>query len=159
LRRVLAEATPEHLAHDRKSRVGIDRQTRLPQELVVAAPFGNQATFVNPDDEVLPGIRAVNAYGHSPGLLAYMIESEGKNLLLWSDVTNHYGVSLQKPEWHAFHDDDKDMAVATRKRILDMATTDGLWVHGYHMPFPSVGFVEKSYDGYRWIPASYQLNL
>jgi glyoxylase-like metal-dependent hydrolase (beta-lactamase superfamily II) len=125
----------------------------------VAAPFGNQATFVNPDDEVLPGIRAVNAYGHSPGLLAYMIESEGKNLLLWSDVTNHYGVSLQKPEWHAFHDDDKDMAVATRKRILDMATTDGLWVHGYHMPFPSVGFVEKSHDGYRWIPASYQLNL
>ena len=125
----------------------------------VAAPFGNQATFVDPGDEVAPGIRAVEAYGHSPGLLAYTIESEGKSLLLWSDVTNHYVVSLQRPQWHVLHDDDKELAVATRKRILDMAATDGLWVHGHHMPFPSLGLVEKLRDGYRWVPASYQLNL
>jgi glyoxylase-like metal-dependent hydrolase (beta-lactamase superfamily II) len=125
----------------------------------VAVPFGNQATFVDPGDEVAPGIRAVEAFGHSPGLMAYTIESEGKCLLLMSDVSNHYVVSLQRPEWHVFHDDDKGMAVATRKRILDMAATDGLWVHGHHMPFPSVGLVETTKDGYRWVPASYQLNL
>jgi hypothetical protein len=32
-------------------------------------------------------------------------------------------------------------------------------VTGYHMPFPAVGYVENSGEGYRWVPASYQLNL
>jgi hypothetical protein len=30
----------------------------------------------------------------------------------------------------------------------------------YHMPFPAVGFVEKSADGgYRFVPAAYQMLL
>jgi hypothetical protein len=30
---------------------------------------------------------------------------------------------------------------------------------GYHMPFPSVGYVEKMGEGYRFIPETYQLDL
>ena len=30
---------------------------------------------------------------------------------------------------------------------------------GYHMPFPSVGYVEKIETGYRYIPETYQLDL
>jgi hypothetical protein len=30
---------------------------------------------------------------------------------------------------------------------------------GFHMPFPSVGYVENRSAGYRWVPVSYQLNL
>ena len=30
---------------------------------------------------------------------------------------------------------------------------------GHHMPFHSVGFVEKTETGYRYIPASYKLDL
>ena len=109
--------------------------------------------------DVVAGIRAVQAYGHSPGLMAYHVESAGRRLLIWADVTNHYVMSLQQPEWHVSYDDIKDMAVATRKRILDMVATDQIPAIGYHMPFPSVGFVEKAGAGYRWMPASYQLNL
>jgi hypothetical protein len=54
---------------------------------------------------------------------------------------------------------DKDKAVATRKRILDMVATDKLFVAGFHMPFPGLGYVEKSASGYRWVPHSYQFNL
>ena len=32
-------------------------------------------------------------------------------------------------------------------------------VVGYHMPFPSVGFVEKAVTSYRWARASYYFNL
>jgi glyoxylase-like metal-dependent hydrolase (beta-lactamase superfamily II) len=110
-------------------------------------------------DEVAPGIHAVAAFGHSAGHMAYHLESEGQRLLLWADTTGHYAVSLQRPEWHVGVDDDKEAAVATRKRILDMAATERLWVIGHHMPFPAVGSVERTADGYRWLPASYQLNL
>jgi hypothetical protein len=46
--------------------------------------------------------------------------------------------------------------VATRKRVLDWVATDKLPVVGYHMPFPALGFVERSATSYRWIPAGNQ---
>ena len=54
---------------------------------------------------------------------------------------------------------DAEKAVETRKKVLDMIATDRIPATGYHMPFPAVGFVEKDGSGYRWVPASYQLDL
>jgi glyoxylase-like metal-dependent hydrolase (beta-lactamase superfamily II) len=125
----------------------------------ICEPLADRSTFIKPGDEVVGGIRAVDAAGHSAGMMAYHIESDGKRLLIWADTCTHYVMSIQRPEWHADVDDDKEMAVATRKRILDMVVTDKLFVAGFHMPFPGVGCVEKSAVGYRWIPVSYQLNL
>lgn len=125
----------------------------------ICVPLADRATFVKPGDEVVPGIRAVDAFGHSPGLMAYMIESEGKRLLNWADTCGHYVMSLQRPDLHLDVDDEKEKAVATRKRILDMVATDGLFVAGFHMPFPGLGWVEKAGGAYRWVPHGYQLNL
>jgi len=125
----------------------------------IAAPFGEKATFLEPGGEVVPGIRAVDAAGHSPGMLAYHVESEGQRLLIWADPVLHYVMSLQRPDWLVEFDDDKDKAAATRRRILDMVATERLWVAGFHMPFPSVGFVERADGSYRWVPLSYQLTM
>ncbi len=130
---------------------------KLTQSNIV--PFAEKMTFLQPEDEVVPGIRAVNAFGHTPGMMAYHIESDGKRLLNMADTTNHYIMSLMRPDWHIRFDMDKDAAVASRKRILDMLATDRFPVTGYHMPFPAVGYVEKSGDSYRWVQASYQLHL
>lgn len=80
----------------------------------VAVPLGEKAAFMKSESEVVPGIRAVEAFGHSPGHMAYHIESEGRRLLVWADTTNHSVMSLQQPEWHVSFDHDKDMGVATR---------------------------------------------
>lgn len=125
----------------------------------ICEPLADRSTFIKPGDEVVPGIRAVDAAGHSVGLMAYHIESEGKRLLVWADTCIHYVMAIQRPEWHIEVDDDKEKAVATRKRILDMVATDRLFVAGFHMPFPGLGYVEKSAGGFRWVPVSYQLNL
>jgi len=125
----------------------------------IAVPLADRATFVKPGDTVVPGITAVNAFGHSPGLMAYMIESEGKQILNWADTCNHYVVAIQRPDLHLDVDDEKEKAVLTRKRILDMVATDRIPVAGFHMPFPGLGFVERAGDTYRWVPHSYQLNL
>jgi glyoxylase-like metal-dependent hydrolase (beta-lactamase superfamily II) len=125
----------------------------------IALPFADEATFLSPDREVVPGIHSVEAFGHSAGHMAYHVESEGHRLLLWADVTNHYVASLQRPHWHVRVDDDKEKAIATRRRILEMVATERLWAIGYHMPFPAIGSVERTEDGYRWLPVSYQLTL
>jgi hypothetical protein len=67
--------------------------------------------------------------------------------------------SLQRPDWQVRVDDDKATAIATRRRILDMVASERLWTIGFHMPFPAVGSVERTEDGYRWLPLAYQLNL
>ncbi len=124
----------------------------------IALPFADKATFVKTEGEVVGGIRAIPAFGHSPGLMAYHVESGGQRLLVWADVANHAIFSVQRPEWHVAADDDKPAAVATRKRVLDWVATDKLPVVGYHMPFPSLGFIERAGGSYRWVPADNQFN-
>jgi glyoxylase-like metal-dependent hydrolase (beta-lactamase superfamily II) len=125
----------------------------------IVVPLANRASMIKPGDEVVPGIRAIDAFGHSPGMLAFSIESEGKRMLNWADTAGHYAVSLQRPDLPLDVDDDKDKAAATRKRIFDMAAADGLLVAGFHMmPFPGLGYVERLGSACRWVPHSYQMN-
>lgn len=121
--------------------------------------LADRMTFVEDGDAIIPGLTAEAAFGHSLGHMMYRAESAGKSLLIWGDVTNHYVFSLQFPESTVGFDDNKEMAIKSRKRVLDMVATDGLLVSGYHMPFPSVGYVERHGNSFRWTPASYQLRM
>lgn len=125
--------------------------------LKLIPPLADRMSFLEDGDGVAAGITAEAAFGHSLGHMMYRLESSGKSLLVWGDVTNHYVFSLQYPESQVAFDDDRDAAVATRRRVLDMAAGDGLLVSGFHMPFPALGFVERHGGSYRWMPATYQL--
>lgn len=125
----------------------------------ICVPLADRSTFVKPGDEVAPGIHAVGAAGHSPGLMAFHVESEGKRFMITADTCTQYVMAVQRPDWYFDMDDDKDRAVATRRRILDMLATDRLFFVGFHFPFPGIGWIERSQGGYRWVPVSYQLNL
>lgn len=125
----------------------------------ICVPLSNRSTFIKPGDEVVPGITAVDAFGHSPGLLAFHLESEGKQFMIIADTLTHYVMAVQRPEWYFEMDDEKDKAVASRKRILDRLATDRIFFSGFHMPFPSVGWIDRWQGGYRWVPHSYQLHL
>lgn len=122
-------------------------------------PLADRTSFVAADGEVLPGIRAVKAHGHTPGHLAFHVESEGRRLLVWGDCAHHEVASLARPDWHALFDQDKETGAATRRKIYDMVATDRVAVAAYHTSFPSIGYVERRGDGYRWLPVSYQLDF
>ena len=125
----------------------------------ICAPLADRSTFIKPGEEFVSGITAVDAAGHAPGLLAFHVESEGKRFMITADTCTQYVMAVQRPEWYFAMDDDKDKAVASRKRILDMLATDKLPFVSFHFPFPGIGYVEKAAGGYRWVPHSYQLNL
>lgn len=135
--------------------------TEGPAKLVAAnvTPFRDRMTFLKNESEVVPGIRAIDAPGHTPGHMAFHLESEGKRLLIGADFCNHYVLSLQRPDWEVKFDADKAKAAATRKALLGMLAADRIPFTSYHMPFPSVGFIETASEGYRFVPASYQLTL
>lgn len=120
-------------------------------------PLAEKMTFIDDGKDIVSGIHAVGAYGHTPGHLAFRIESDGKSLMLISDTANHSVITLQRPDWHVSFDADKEMAAETRKRIFDMIATDRLPFIGYHMPFPSLAYLKRDGEGYRYVPETYQL--
>jgi len=125
----------------------------------VALPLKDKIRFIEPEDTIVSGLTAVNAFGHSAGHLAFQFESNGQQLLMLNDTVAHYIASFAHPDWHFSMDDDPDMAATTRRRILDMAASDNIPVIGFHLPFPAIGFVEKTADAFEFRPASYQFNV
>ena len=122
-------------------------------------PLAGETTMLEDGGTVAGGITAMAAFGHSPGHMTYRIESEGKALILTADTVNHYVFSLQRPDWEVRFDMDKAKAAATRKSLLGMIAADRLPFIGYHMPFPALGYLEAQGEGFRLVPASYQMTL
>jgi glyoxylase-like metal-dependent hydrolase (beta-lactamase superfamily II) len=155
---VTGEIEYDFWSHDDRLSGPTEGGARLVRSNVV--PLAETMRFIGDEGEVVPGISAIAAFGHTPGHMAYHIESAGSRLMLWADAANHYVLSVQQPDWHVRFDMDKEEAVATRRRLFDMANAERIPVTGYHMPFPAVGFVDTTADGgYRWVQASYQLHL
>ena len=122
-------------------------------------PLAEQTAMIEDGANGFAGHTAMAAFGHTPGHMVHMIESEGKSLLLAADFANHYVFSLARPDWEVSFDMDKTKAAETRKRLLDMLATDKIPFVGYHMPWPGTGYVERDGDGFRYQPTSYQLML
>ena len=122
-------------------------------------PLAEKTAFIKDGASIASGITAIDAPGHTPGHMAFHIESENKRLFLGADFCNHYVMSLQNPEWHVAFDMEKEQAGQTRRKLLDMLATEKIPFTSYHMPFPSVGYVDRKDDGFVYVPASYQLNL
>jgi glyoxylase-like metal-dependent hydrolase (beta-lactamase superfamily II) len=122
-------------------------------------PLAEQTTFLDDGGSPASGITAMAAFGHTPGHMTYLLESGGKQLLLTADLANHFVWSLGYPDWEVKFDMDKAAAAASRRKVLGMLAADGIPFIGYHMPWPSVGYVETNGDGYRYVPHTYQLLL
>ncbi|MCV2865037.1 MBL fold metallo-hydrolase [Albidovulum sediminicola] len=122
-------------------------------------PLNERFSFLDDGGQVAPGVTALAAHGHTPGHMAYRIESGGKALIVIADAANHPVWSLARPDWEVKFDMDKAMAAATRKSLFGMIAADRLPFIGYHMPFPATGFIEAAGEGFRYVPTSYQLML
>nr|WP_246669014.1 MBL fold metallo-hydrolase [Ancylobacter sp. TS-1] len=105
------------------------------------------------DKEVVPGLTAVDAAGHTPGHTAFVLASGEGKLFIQSDVTNTPILFAPNPDWQVQFDMDGAKAAQTRKRIYDMLAAERLQLTGYHYPFPATGFIRKSGDGYEAVPA------
>jgi glyoxylase-like metal-dependent hydrolase (beta-lactamase superfamily II) len=103
--------------------------------------------------EVVPGITAVATHGHSAGHNSHIIASGSSKVFVQADVTHVPFLFARNPGWHAFYDQDGKMAEETRRKVYDMLVAEKMPVQGFHYPFPSLAYVEKSGSGYREIAA------
>jgi glyoxylase-like metal-dependent hydrolase (beta-lactamase superfamily II) len=105
--------------------------------------------------EWAPGITALQSNGHTPGHTSFVVSSGTKSLLVIGDASNDPRIFARNPDWHLGFDLDKAQAVASRRKLLDMAAADKMQVSFYHAAFPATGHVAKNGNGFDWFPASY----
>ncbi len=120
-------------------------------------PFADRFTLIEGGTDVIPGITAREAFGHTPGHMAFLLTNDANDrMLIAADTANHYVWSLARPDWEVRFDMDKASASTTRREILSMLAEERIPFIGYHMPFPAVGYVAETEGGFRFMPATYQ---
>lgn len=139
------------------------RRAEAPEGL--RANFENVARVLGPlrervsafawDSEVLPGIRALDASGHTPGHTAFDIASRGERLMFIADVVNHPAFFVRNPSWSAVFDMDPEKAHETRRRFLGMLAREHVVCAGFHVPFPALVHIEADGERFRHVPVQW----
>ena len=116
-------------------------------------------TRFEPGREILPGIEALPAAGHTPGHTVFAVHSGDQSLMVLGDTAQHPAIFARHPDWQAAFDIDGQAAVTTRKKLFDRAAADRMLVTGYHFPFPACGHIVRSASGYEHVPVEWQPDL
>jgi len=114
-------------------------------------PIQGRLDLIERKGEILPGIRAIAAPGHTSGHMAVAISSAGEQLLLLSDAVGH-PIHLEQPTWYFAVDLVPEHALASRRRLLKRAVAEQSLVQAFHFPFPGLGHVIQQGDAWQWQP-------
>lgn len=93
--------------------------------------YGDKIHVFNFGDKLPEDVLAIDAVGHTPGHTAF----QKGNLLIFGDLMHALALQLKYPEYCPNFDGDKEKAIASRKRILEYAKTNGLTISGMHLPY------------------------
>ena len=113
--------------------------------------LGQRIETTLPGSEILPGLALVDSAGHTPGHVCVHLRSGTDQLMIGGDALIEPVISFARPAWPWGPDWDKDRAVLSRRRLLDMLSTDKIPLVGYHLPWPGLGRVERSGGNYRFV--------
>ena len=109
--------------------------------------------ITNNETSLLPGIYGIVAYGHTPGHTAFMLESENQQFLVWGDLTHAMKIQMPCPQVAVTYDVDPNLAIKSRKKILEFVSKKNIPIAGMHIAHPGMGTVKSNHNnGYEFIP-------
>jgi glyoxylase-like metal-dependent hydrolase (beta-lactamase superfamily II) len=117
-------------------------------------PFEGDAAGV----PIVPGVKAVPAYGHTPGHSNYVAESKGQKIVFWGDLMHVAAVQFPEPAVTIQFDSDPKAARPAREKAYAAAAKDGYYVAVAHVSFPGIGKLRVDGKGYDWLPVNYSAN-
>lgn len=105
--------------------------------------------------ELVPGIKAIPAAGHTNGHTFYEITSKGQKLVVWGDLIHVAAVQFAEPAVTIQFDTDSKQAAAERQKDFADAAKQGYFTAIAHISFPGIGQLRTEGAGYEWIPVNY----
>ena len=128
----------------------------IPAKRAIAA-YGNRLKPFKLGEELTPGIRSVEAVGHTPGHSCYLIQSGQSRLLAIGDTMHVAPVQFPRPDITVAFDWDQDKARQTRMSLFDRVVQESIPIAAVHLPFPGIGLLRKKGSEYLFDPAPWQL--
>ncbi|MGF6176780.1 MBL fold metallo-hydrolase [Ensifer sp. 4252] len=107
-------------------------------------------TLVKPGDEIVSGMQVLDTRGHTPGHISLELAG-GDGLVITGDAATSNIVFFEHPDWHFGFDTDPELALMTRKTLIDRAATEKLTLLGYHWSYPGIGRAERNGAAYRFV--------
>jgi glyoxylase-like metal-dependent hydrolase (beta-lactamase superfamily II) len=111
----------------------------------------DKVKMVKPGDDIVSGVRVLDTPGHTPGHISLEIADGREGLIIVGDVAANAVVSFAHPEWRFAIDSLPELAIASRRRLLERAATDKTRLLGSHWPYPGLGLVERKDSAYRFV--------
>jgi glyoxylase-like metal-dependent hydrolase (beta-lactamase superfamily II) len=115
-------------------------------------PTWKNFKLIEGEQEIAPGIRLVNAPGHTPGHSAFLVSSGNQQLMISNDTAYVPALLAPHPEWQGAYDQDGPLAVESRRKMIDRVIADKIAICGAHFPFPGAGTFVKDGTGYAFTP-------
>ncbi len=112
-------------------------------------PIRGQLRLLEREDEIVPGITAISAPGHTRGHMALAIGPGSDQLLFLADAVLH-PLHVERPEITAVVDHQPATMVTTRRDLLHKAADHNAIVMASHFPFPGVGRISRHDAGWQW---------
>lgn len=107
----------------------------------------DRVDFIDRDTDFLPGVTAVESFGHTPGHLSVSLMSGGTRTFIGGDISNH-PFQVEHPDWSLPVDNDPAGAAWTRDRIFEDLRGSGADFVAGHYPMPGIGKIVTD-DGVR----------
>ena len=153
---VMHENEPAHWFDDGAMAKANEREAKLffqaGREQV--APY-RKRTRLFKQGEVFPGVTAIPSHGHTPGHTAYLVASGNEQLMIWGDTVHVPEVQTAFPEAGMAFDTDLAAAAASRKRMFDRVSADGVLIAGMHLHFPAFARLARRGDAYALYPEAW----
>ena len=105
--------------------------------------------LVEPDHILSPEIRLTPSFGHTPGHVSVLIESEGKRAAITGDIA-HHPCQMAHPDWSFDEPHRRAEAQLTRTRLFTEWTDQPILVIGTHFPTPTAGHVLREGAAFRF---------
>ena len=114
--------------------------------------------------DLLPGIKAVAAPGHTPGHTVYQVTSRTDTLILWGDLMHVAAVQFLDPGVTIAFDTDSAAAATEREKIFREVAAHRDLVAGAHLSFPGLGHLRAdpapkpgsgAVQSYSYVPVAY----
>lgn len=122
-------------------------------------PVRDRLHFYKDNEQILPGVTALSAPGHTVSHTIFMVESNGKQLCYIGDLTHHPVLLLEKPRTQFVYDTDPAQSAESRVRMLGMLAANRIPILAYHFAWPGIGHVAKAGEGFHYYPEAMQMTL
>lgn len=114
----------------------------------VRTAYGNRLKTFRFGEEPVPGIKALDASGHTPGHTVF----DTGELLIVGDLLHAAAIQFPHPEVSATYDMDPEKAARVRRHFYDQAAASAKPVAGMHLPCPGVGRIHREAARYVYAP-------